>query len=391
MPDPVDEALGLFESNSELQKADNAALRATMLSKAYDQRSKDKELEIADRQQEFSRRTFWHNTPLIVALTGVIAVGANFAADYLRADQDLTGLLTKSEYEAALALNAESEALIRDQERELLKAELANNLADAAATRTEKLREIEFQYSVLSQVLDEPDESTRARLLLFYIRADALQGLNVEELSKMAEASIRNTGGDPDVPMGVPSREAISTAEAATVRIQFSGSNGQTGYCTAVNLSVGYILAPSMCDNNYLGGSHPFSAALVENDAFVRLKDVWSDEASSLTVLKREIGGGEPVSLTWKSLRTPSVGEEIYFATWDSSSGEKTSRTCSITSISASQSSISHDCETGPGTAGALLLALSDDAPVGVHLGQNETGGYGASLGSLRDQLAQFF
>ena len=35
MPDPVDEALGLFESNSELQKADNAALRATMLSKAY--------------------------------------------------------------------------------------------------------------------------------------------------------------------------------------------------------------------------------------------------------------------------------------------------------------------------------------------------------------------
>jgi hypothetical protein len=299
--------------------------------------------------------------------------------------------LTKFEFDAVLALNAESEALMRDQERELLKAELAINFADAAATKTGRLKEIEFQYSVLSQLLDEPDESTRARLLLFYIRAGALQSLNEKELSKMAETSIRNTGGDPDAPMGVPSREAIFTAEAATVRIQYSGSNGQTGYCTAVNLSADYILAPSICDNNFLGGSHPFSAALVDNGAFVRLKDVWRDGATSLTILERETGGGEPVSLTWKSLQTPSIGEAIYFVTWDTNSGEKTSRTCFITSVGADQVSVGHDCETGSGTAGALLLALSDDAPVGVHLGQNEAGGYGASLGSLRDQLAQFF
>ena len=43
------------------------------------------------------------------------------------------------------------------------------------------------------------------------------------------------------------------------------------------------------------------------------------------------------------------------------------------------------------GTAGALVLAVSDNALVGVHLGQNETVNDRAILGSLRDQLAQFF
>ncbi|MGH1466183.1 MAG: hypothetical protein ACRBBQ_12570 [Cognatishimia sp.] len=391
MPDPVDEALDLIKSNPELQKDDNAALRATMLSKAYDQRFKDKELEIAGRQQEFTQRTFWHNTPLVVALTGLIAVGANFAVDYLRADQDLTGLLTKAEFDAALESDAATEALLRDREREILRAEIEESLADAAAARTERLKEIEFQYSVLGQLVDETDESVRARLLLFYVRAGAFKGLNEDALIQMAETSIRNTGGDPDAPIGVPSREAISTAEKATIRIQFSGSNGQTGYCTAVNLSPHYVLASSFCDNNYLGGSHPFSAALVDGGAFVRLKNVWRDEASSLSVLEREIGEGTPVSLTWSSLRAPNIGELVYFATWDLGSGQKTSQTCQVTGFSTDQSQIFHDCETGAGTAGALILAVSDNAPVGVHLGQNETGGYGASLGSLRDQLAQFF
>ncbi|MQQ10476.1 hypothetical protein GFB49_18590 [Epibacterium sp. SM1979] len=324
-------------------------------------------------------------------MTGLIAVGANFAVDYLRADQDLSGLLTKAEFDAALASDAAAEALLRDREREVLRAELAESLAAAEAARIERLKEIEFQYSVLSQLVDETNERVRARLLLFYIRAGALRGLNEGALTQMAETSIRNTGGNPDAPMGVPSREAISTAEAATVRIQFSGSNGQTGYCTAVNLSPKYILAPSFCDNNYLGGSHPFSAALADNDAFVRLKNVWRDEVSALTVLEREVGEGTPVSLTWNSLRAPSIGEAVYFATWDLGSGEKTSLTCLITGFSNDQSGIAHDCETGAGTAGALILAVSDNAPVGVHLGQNEIGGYGASLGSLRDQLAQFF
>jgi hypothetical protein len=38
-----------------------------------------------------------------------------------------------------------------------------------------------------------------------------------------------------------------------------------------------------------------------------------------------------------------------------------------------------------------LLLAVPVDAPVGVHLGQNEIGGDGANLGPLRVQLTLFF
>jgi len=106
----------------------------------------------------------------------VIAVRAKFAADHFRAEQDLTGLLTKVEIEAALASNAATEALARDNERKLLKAELQDNLADTAAARNQRLNEVEFQYSVLSQLVDEPNEKTRARLLLFYIRAGALKG-----------------------------------------------------------------------------------------------------------------------------------------------------------------------------------------------------------------------
>ena len=391
MADPVEEALDLITSKPALQGEENADLRARLIEKAYHQRSLDREFEISVRKQDFAEKTFWQNTPLVVALTGVIAVAANFVADYFRADQDLTGLLTKVEFEAALASTAATEALARDNERELLKAELQDNLANAAAARNERLKEVEFQYSILNQLVDEPNEKTRARLLLFYIKAGALKGLDVEQLSAMAETSIRNTGGDPSDPMGVPSRQAISTAADATTRIQFSGSSGQTGFCTAVIISADYVLAPSFCDNNFLGGSHPFSAALAEGDDFVRLKKVWNDEATALSILQREVEGGEPVSLVWNSIRAPSIGEAIYFVAWDNQTGGKLSRTCSVTGFDTDQFSLTHDCDTGPGVAGALLLAVSDDAPVGVQLGQNSEGGYGASLGSIRDQLAQFF
>jgi len=156
----------------------------------------------------------------------------------------------------------------------------------------------------------------------------------------IVETSIRNTGGDPSVPMGVPSRQAISTAADATTRIQFSGSSGQAGFCIVVNISADYVLAPNICDNNYLGGSHPFSAALAEGDNFVRLKKVWNDDAAALSILEREIAGGEPLSLVWNSVRVPSIGEAIYFVAWDNQTGGKLSQACSVTGFDTDQLSL---------------------------------------------------
>lgn len=104
-----------------------------------DARQTGKEREAASLE----RLKFWHNTPLVVALVGVITIAAQFGSSYFLSDQ--TG--------------------------------------DIGAEQ----RKREFAYKIMETELSKTqDTDERAKVLLFLAKAGVLDGLNVAELEKLA-------------------------------------------------------------------------------------------------------------------------------------------------------------------------------------------------------------
>ncbi|MEL6450427.1 MAG: hypothetical protein AAFQ19_04150 [Pseudomonadota bacterium] len=184
-------ALDLIKDHDALAGEANQDLRAAVFQKYVEDAAQD-------HDRALKRATFWHNTPLMVALTGLLTIAANFAVNYTRAEQDLSGLLTKSEFDAAIQAN-----------NDRLSAELAEERAQADAARSADGAQRAFQYQVLTELLDIPDEETRARLLLFYVDAGAMEGLSTGPLRAMAKQSIADTGGDPEAQVGVPTTREV--------------------------------------------------------------------------------------------------------------------------------------------------------------------------------------
>jgi len=123
------------------------------------------------------RKWKW-STPLAIALTGLITIGANFGANYWIADQ---------------------------------KQKLDDQSGDSEAKRKAAAAEREFQYKIVERELtqDKP-EKDRAKVLLFLVRSGVLNGLNATELRQMAEDTLANKSG-ANVPSLGPLRQNTNT------------------------------------------------------------------------------------------------------------------------------------------------------------------------------------
>jgi lysozyme family protein len=111
--------------------------------------------------RQFEVKKWRWSTPLAVALTGLITLGGNFLFNYMNSDAD--------------------------------------------ARRKSTAAEREFEYKIVEQQLTQTkNEAERASVLLFLVRAGVLTGLKTEELTKMAEASLKKEGKSADT-IGVPS------------------------------------------------------------------------------------------------------------------------------------------------------------------------------------------
>lgn len=95
-------------------------------------------------EQQQKRLEFWHNTPLVVALVGVITISANGAVSWLQSDQ----------------------------------------AADASAIQAQR----QFSYETITSELSKTDDQTeRANVLLFLTKVGILQGLDSEALADIAQ------------------------------------------------------------------------------------------------------------------------------------------------------------------------------------------------------------
>lgn len=151
--------------------------------------------DITKWTNQFEVRRWRWSTPLAIALTGVITIGANFAADYWKT-------LQKQTYDT--------------------------QSGDFEARRKATAAEREFEYRIVERELsqDKP-EKERAKVLLFLVRSGVLNGLNASELRQMAQDALDDKGT-----VGVPSL-GVARQDLAT----FCKTGSQTSAGSPTELS----------------------------------------------------------------------------------------------------------------------------------------------------------
>jgi hypothetical protein len=144
------------------------------------------ELELKKKQTKasdtLSRKQFWHNTPLVVALVGLITIGANLAS--------------------SLLLNKDTAD--NTERLKQIEAQLSEESKSAEAHREASREERGFAYKIIEQELAKSgDQEGRAKVLLFLVRAGILNSLNRDELEKMALNDLDLLGKGQDK-VGIP-------------------------------------------------------------------------------------------------------------------------------------------------------------------------------------------
>ncbi len=171
--------------------------RAILAKSILEKETADRRIDLEERKLANDARLSKWSTPVAIALTGLITIGANFLVDWLRAEQAGEQAITQTELNGAIA------------------AAMAAAEDERAANAAERAFQYEILQSELSRFGDDDPEANlkRAESLLFLVRAGLLDGLEEPYLTKISERAIEVAGAsiedlgvpslrDPDAPSG---------------------------------------------------------------------------------------------------------------------------------------------------------------------------------------------
>ena len=182
-------------------------IKKVLLDKVFEEKRLEHERAKDEESRKTERNRFWQNTPLVIALTGTITIAANA----------LSGVFLDRE----VTKNKESIKQIE--------AKLDEQGKGSDANRQASNEERQFAFRVIEQELTKSnDVAERAGVLLFLVRSGILNGLNREELEKMALNDLNKSGADSEsvgipatlgglnyqlaVPVSVPEQTAAASA-----------------------------------------------------------------------------------------------------------------------------------------------------------------------------------
>lgn len=157
-------------------------IKKALLDKVFEEKRFERERAKDEETRHDEKNRFWHNTPLVVALTGAITIAANALSG---AFLDREGTQNKA-------------SLTR------IEAALAEQGKGADANRQASNEERQFAFRVIERELAKSNEmAERAGVLLFLVRSGILNGLNRDELEEMALNDLEKSGSDSES-VGIP-------------------------------------------------------------------------------------------------------------------------------------------------------------------------------------------
>lgn len=169
-------------------------LKKIIVQQLFDQQ-KLKDAQLADFQKfernlTVERKKFIHSTPLIITLLGGITIFCNLISSYILSRQS-------SDNSTQIAiLNSK----ISEQTSEI-NAKISEQSKESDARRQTLREEREFAFKIIERELAKSDDQiSRAKVLLFLVRAGILNSLSRDELEKMALVDL----GQPNQDIGIP-------------------------------------------------------------------------------------------------------------------------------------------------------------------------------------------
>lgn len=241
-------------------------------------------------------------------------------------------------------------------------------------TSAENLARLEFETSLILGAIGNSSREEAIRNLRFFLAAGFISDPG-GKISKLEDDEFPSKVG--------PSPEDIVKAFEATVQIQFLSPDKDTGYCTAVAVDSKHLLTAGYCDSNRVGNQSPSSAQYSDDKGLHNLSLVAKAAEGGISLLNLDSPIEFSTAIDWSLVRAPKLGEPIYMATWIPSTNTLGLRSCTVIELGSKEQSFSHDCTTGAGSAGSLILSAIDDAPLGIHNGvlfESTTGNAGKAF-----------
>lgn len=168
-----------------------------------------------------------------------------------------------------------------------------------------------------------------------------------------------------------PAAASIARAFTSTLRILSEGPGGSSLFCTGVAISPTEVLTASFCDSTQWDDTIPYFGQLSDNTGVHNLRLAQTVGSGQVALLELQSGNPLNSSLDWELVRQPISGEILYSAAWQPGASDPILYVCEVLSVDHDEKTFEHTCQTEPGSAGALLISVTDDAPIGIHVGQN--------------------
>lgn len=155
---------------------------------------------------------------------------------------------------------------------------------------------------------------------------------------------------------------------AATGILSLIKSNGDIYTCTAAAITQRQAITLSHCANQPLDGSGVITMTL--GDKLFKIRPVSTNSKKEITLL--QIDDTDKLNtfgshLDRTLIRDPIIGERIYFAHLGGGTQGIETTVCNVTESNANEGWFAHDCVGGPGSTGAMVIAVSDNALIGIH------------------------
>jgi hypothetical protein len=262
--------------------------------------------------------------------------------------------------------NIETGKSLTSLQIEELKAKGNLDLERSKQLATEALERKKFETSLILEAIKTPSRTDAIRNLKFFVSAGFVDD---------PDGKISKLGDDSLPSIGTPSAESASRAIRATGRIQVVSEDGAKFLCTGVAVSPQHVITASFCVGGSIGKAATTKVEFNNGGRTYPLRLVSQQEQSKLALLKVDSTATLDTFLDRTRIRDPLLGERIYFALALANQESIQLLTCEVSTNPATENDFEHNCPTGGGSAGAILIAVSDNALLGIHHSRKSTGG----------------
>lgn len=243
-------------------------------------------------------------------------------------------------------------------EIEKIKVEGNLGLERTKQQATDALERKRFETSLILDAIKTPSRTDAVRNLKFFVAAGFVSDPD-GRIGRLSDDSLPS--------IGMPRVESATKAIQSTGTVTIDNSI----ICTGALISPRHVITPNSCVQRS-GVTTPPNITFKIGEKVFPVKKAQEFPDAKLAVLEITGGTSAEIYLDRSRIRAPVIGERIYLAVQLPNRAVEL-RTCTVIANTADPRSsrsdfdFRHNCETGSGSAGAVVIAVSDDALLGIH------------------------